>query len=252
MRFNLLSIPVRVRPSFLVIAALLGLSANRVDFMVAWVGILFVSILVHELGHALVARSFGSEVAIELNLIGGLTSWSDPGTDIGPGRRALIAAAGSATGLAFGGIIWLATSPFGPFPPLWAFVVEFLVLVNVFWGLLNWLPIRPLDGGHLFTALLEKLFPSRAEVIGNVVFTLTAALALLVALRFRLLWIAALSAWLLWGEFARNRPQAPRTPMPSTLDFDAPTSDDAGPLHEQDGDIIDADVVEDTLDDREG
>ena len=195
--------PVTVRSSFLLIAALIGfLGVGSPAETVAWIVIVFVSILIHELGHAFTARSYGSSVAIELNGLGGLTRWSAPGGELTPGRRAMVAAAGSATGLLFGGLVWLIAGRFGPYGPLVAFILESTIYVNVFWGLLNWLPIRPLDGGHLLESLLEKVAPRRSETIAKVVFTLTAAAALVVAIRFRMIFIAVLAGWLLLSEFS--------------------------------------------------
>ncbi len=161
--FRLFGIPVTIRPSFLLIAALIGLSGGSLGLVVAWVVVVFVSILIHELGHALTARSYGAEVAIELNGIGGLTSWSVPGKELGPGRRALVAAAGSGVGVLFGGMVFLFDRFTGPYDGITGFVIYYLIRVNVLWGLLNWLPIRPLDGGHLFTSLLQKVVPSKAS-----------------------------------------------------------------------------------------
>lgn len=209
--FRLFDMPVTVRGSFLLIAALIGLvGVGGVAETVAWIVIVFASILIHELGHAVTARMFGSEVAIELNGLGGLTRWSAPHGELTPGRRASIAAAGSATGLLFGGLVWLVASRFGPYPTLAGFVLDSLIYVNVFWGLLNWLPIRPLDGGHLLESLLEKIAPNRAEVIARIVFTATAAAALAISLSMRLFFIAVLAGWLLLSELAIGREQAPR------------------------------------------
>lgn len=236
MRFKLAGIPIEVRPSFLLIAVLLGFSLNRVDLILAWIAIIFVSILVHELGHALTARHYGSEVAIELNGIGGLTSWTVPDEGITPGQRALIAAAGSATGLAFGGLVWLAATPFGPFEGLAGFALFYLVRVNVFWGLLNWLPIRPLDGGHLFTSLLERIAPNRGERIADVVFFVTAAAGLVAAILLDLIFAAILVGWLLWGEVSRLMgPGDASTGIP-VLDFDTPAEKLAGEESDQDPD----------------
>lgn len=203
MKFTLFGIPVEIRPSFLLIAALLGLSLQRADLIVSWIAIIFVSILVHELGHAFTARHYGSEVAIELNAIGGLTSWTLPEGGVTPGRRALIAAAGSATGLLFGGLVWLATRPIDPGFGLTGFIVDSLVRVNVFWGLLNWLPIRPLDGGHLFSSLMERFAPKNGERVANAVFFLTAAAGMAIAVTQRLVFVALIAAWLLWAELSR-------------------------------------------------
>ena len=69
--------PVTVRSSFLIVAALIGfLGVGSIEQTIAWIFIVFVSILIHELGHAFTARRFGSQVAIELNGFGGLTRWA--------------------------------------------------------------------------------------------------------------------------------------------------------------------------------
>jgi stage IV sporulation protein FB len=231
--FRLFGIPVTVNPSFLLVAALLGLSTGRLSLVVAWVGVVFVSILVHELGHAQTARAFGAGVEIELNGIGGLTSWSAPEEDFGPGRRALVAAAGSAVGVLFGGAVWLFSQLTGPYSDVTGFIVTNLIFVNVFWGLLNWLPIRPLDGGHLLMSLLQKLTPEKAQRIANLVFFVTAVAALAAALWFRLFFIALLAGWLVMGELTRGRPRRPQASMPP-MSFDAPGSVD--PEEESEGD----------------
>lgn len=220
--FRLFGIPVTIHPSFLLIAALLGFSSRfPLVYLVAWVAIVFVSILIHELGHALTARSYGAEVEIELNAIGGLTSWAVPGKELGPGQRALVAAAGSGVGVIFGGLVWLFDRFTGPYDGVAGFVVSTLITVNVLWGLLNWLPIRPLDGGHLFTSLLQKVVPSKAEVIANVVFFITAAGALVVGLLTQRIFIALLAGWLLMGELTRGRQRRPPTSIPQ-MSFDPP------------------------------
>ena len=220
--FRLFGIPVTIHPSFLVIAALLGFSGRLpVTYLVAWVVVVFISILIHELGHALTARSYGAEVEIELNAIGGLTSWAVPGEELSPGRRALVAAAGSGVGVIFGAMVWLFERFTGPYVEVAGFVVRNLIVVNVLWGLLNWLPIRPLDGGHLFSSLLQKVIPSRAESIGNVVFFLTAAGALVAGVMTRRIFLAVLAGWLLLGELTRGRKTRPTVPIPP-MTFDRP------------------------------
>jgi Zn-dependent protease len=163
-----------------------------------------------------------------LNGIGGLTSWTVPDEGVTPGRRALIAAAGSATGLLFGGLVWIVAAPFGPFAPIVEFTLDNLVRVNVLWGLLNWLPIRPLDGGHLFSSLLERVAPRRGETIADIVFFVTAAAGVILAIYFQLIFVAILTGWLLWGEVSRLiGPGSPTTGLP-VLDFDTPAQKLAG------------------------
>jgi Zn-dependent protease len=228
--FRLFSIPVTVRLSFLLVATFLGLSLGRVPYVVAWVVVVAFSILIHELGHAFTARSFGAEVEIELIALGGLTSWSIPEGELSPGRRASIAAAGSAVGVVFGGLVWLVESYIGPVAGLGGFVIDTLIRVNLFWGVLNWLPVRPLDGGHLFVSLLEKVAPRRAQSISNAVFLVTAAVGLAAALYFRLIFAALLAGFLLYAELTRNRVRQPPVAIPP-MSFDRPeegTEPDAG------------------------
>jgi stage IV sporulation protein FB len=213
--FSLLGIPVRVRWSFLLMAAVLGFVGDQAPvFIVAWVAIVFVSILIHELGHALTARSMGAGVEIELNGLGGLTRWSVPPDVFGPGRRALVAGAGSAVGVLFGGLIWLVASQFGPYSGLALFAINNLIFVNLFWGLLNWVPIRPLDGGHLLESLLEKVVPRRADTIARIVFIATAAAALAWALNEQRIFIVILAGWMLLAEFGIGRSKGPAAPLP--------------------------------------
>jgi Zn-dependent protease len=224
--FKLFRIPVAIRLSFLAMVLLLALiGRNEPARVAAWVGIVFFSILIHELGHALTARSMGATVAIELNGLGGLTRWGIAGEEFGPGRRALVAGAGSAVGVVFGGLVWLVASQFGPYSPFVAFVINNLIWVNLFWGLLNWAPIRPLDGGHLLQSLLQKVAPDRADSIARVIFTITAAAALFWAIQARLLFVAVLAGWMLLIELSpRGRPQE-RPPLPD-LSYDQPEETD--------------------------
>lgn len=220
--FKLFGIPVTIRPSFLAMVVLLGL-LNRSDpaRVAAWVVIVFFSILIHELGHAFAARHFGASVAIELNGLGGLTRWGVGPDQLSPGRRALVAASGSAVGVVFGALLWFVAGQFGPYAEFPAFLINTLIFVNLFWGLLNWVPIRPLDGGHLLQSLLEKTMPERAEPVARVIFTITSAAALVWAIRSDLLFIAVLAGWMLFVEVAPRGSAQPTTAIPK-LNYDEP------------------------------
>lgn len=226
---------------------MLGFFGARDPLLIAlWISIIFVSILVHELGHALTARAYGAEVAIELNGIGGLTRWSIPSSRLGPGRRALVAAAGSAVGVLFGGLVWLVALQFGPYRGITSFVINNLIFVNVFWGLLNWLPIRPLDGGHLLLSLLERFAPERGDVIARVVFVLTAAGGLIFGITSDRLFIALIAGWLLFSEIGTrdSSDEIPAGPVPQ-FGYD----DDPDLSVEQEESAAEM-VVEDPDDDR--
>src|SRR5690606_32791779 len=57
--FRIFGTPIRVEPFFVVVAALFGIRLEPLWVVFAWVGIVFVSVLVHELGHALTYRALG-------------------------------------------------------------------------------------------------------------------------------------------------------------------------------------------------
>jgi len=71
--FRLGPIPVRVEPSFWFVSLLFGLSGGFDVSALTWVAVVFVSILVHELGHALAALAQGASASIFLYSFGGLT-----------------------------------------------------------------------------------------------------------------------------------------------------------------------------------
>jgi stage IV sporulation protein FB len=170
LRFPLFGIPVGVHATFLFVA-LLGATAYRGWDIAWWTIAAFVSILLHELGHALSARAFGATgISITLYGLGGLTSYSH-GREMSHGRSFVVSAAGSFTGIVSGGAVWYLAST-GTFDGASGPVV---VLVNSFvftalvWGVLNWIPIVPLDGGHMVVHLVSMVNEERAPLIGQVI-----------------------------------------------------------------------------------
>ncbi len=113
-QFRLFHYPVRVHLSFFLIALLLGLNSGNLLYVLLWVVIVFVSILLHELGHALVSDYFGRSPSIELLWSGGLTISSRYGLLSYP-KEILISFAGPLAGFLLGGLILLLVRVFGPF-----------------------------------------------------------------------------------------------------------------------------------------
>jgi Zn-dependent protease len=183
LKFPLLGIPVSVHITFLFIA-LLGATTYRGIDIAIWTAAAFASILLHEMGHALVARTFGATgVNVTLYGMGGLTSYS-AATKMSNGRSFLISAAGSAAGIVAGGALLLlgrADIFDGMSPEMLVFIDSFIFTALV-WGILNWIPIVPLDGGHMVQSIASAISEEHGPLISQVITWVTVAIVVPVAL----------------------------------------------------------------------
>ncbi|MCH8921713.1 MAG: peptidase, partial [Planctomycetes bacterium] len=75
LHFSLFGFPVRISPWFWAMSLLLGFRLGNPKLLLMWVGVVFVSILIHELGHALAMRYYGWNARITLYAFGGLASY---------------------------------------------------------------------------------------------------------------------------------------------------------------------------------
>ena len=183
LRFTFLKIPVAVHWSFALIGILV-VGVYEPDEVVGWIVGVFLAILFHELGHALTARGFGADpVKITLFGLGGVTTYP-ANTPLTPGRRFLIAASGSAVGMALGGSLYMARNTeliSGLFPFAQA-VASGFVVAGLLWGALNWLPILPLDGGNMAWHALELVTPRYSLRIAKGLTIVTTAVVAYVAI----------------------------------------------------------------------
>jgi stage IV sporulation protein FB len=165
LNFNLFGFPIRIHPLFWLGAVLIGawsLDAG-LEYLLLWILVVFVSIVVHELGHAFAFRRFGSDSHIVLWIFGGLAV---PHSGIsGRWRRILVALAGPFAGFLLCGLLygsqqltgWLARINMREI----TFLYSALVLVNIYWGVLNLFPVYPLDGGQVSRELCEGKWRGR-------------------------------------------------------------------------------------------
>lgn len=184
LHFSLFGIPVRVHPFFWVVALLLGMRSNDVISLLVWVVAVFLGIVVHEMGHALVMRSYGFSPWITLYGLGGMASYNQAQM-YGPQERSAqrqitIAAAGPIAGFLFAAAVAmlltlagysLATQLGAPYgillipqeqigsPALTRFVFD-LMFISITWGLVNLLPVFPLDGGQIAREILQSFNPA--------------------------------------------------------------------------------------------
>jgi len=191
-RFRVFGFPVRVHPYFWLVTGLMGIGSGgegtRPAEFVGWVAVVFISILVHELGHAFAQRHFGGRPWITLYGLGGLASCDD--CDRSPRSQILISIAGPAAGfvlallcvalvrvsgreIGWSSIEQISNAPlhvpflgrelyWEPLPTRMANMLLYQALwINILWGLVNLLPIYPLDGGRVSREVLTLQQPRR-------------------------------------------------------------------------------------------
>ena len=182
LRFSVLRIPIDVHWSFALIGILV-IRNNPLELVAGFVVGVFVAVLAHELGHALTARAFGAEsVKITLFGLGGLTQY--PITSrLTAGQQFLIAASGSAVGMTLGGAVYLLrdTSLASDVPDVVYAVGVGVAIAGLLWGVLNWLPILPLDGGNMARYALELVTPVYALRIAKALTVVAAAIVVYLA-----------------------------------------------------------------------
>jgi Zn-dependent protease len=187
LHFRILGIPVRVHPLFWLMGLILGLRGGDPMYVVIWIGVLFVSILIHELGHAFTMQYFGQNARVVLYMMGGLAIPDSSPWQVrssrrtrGPLEQILISAAGPGAGFLLAAIVVGTVCAAGgsarlgllfqviPFPLVTlpetandrvADLVGCLLWVNIFWGLINLLPVYPLDGGQIARELFVTADP---------------------------------------------------------------------------------------------
>jgi Zn-dependent protease/CBS domain-containing protein len=114
---------------------------------------LVVSVLVHELSHALTARRFGVEIKeITLWILGGIAQFSEMPKR--PGAEAIVAIVGPLTSLLLGGLFWAVTLLISPAYPGVLFIASYLAVINVVLAVFNLIPALPMDGGRVLRSLL--------------------------------------------------------------------------------------------------
>jgi Zn-dependent protease len=181
LNFRLLGIPVRISPWFWLAGLLLGARSSGPVSLLLWVAALLASILVHELGHAVVIRSFGFRPWITLYGFGGLTSYDPRPVYRSPESetwgRVAISLAGPVAGLLLAALLWLGLVAAGHRPDIvfgpplhltpWvrlpnlrlAEFLNYIFFISVAWGLVNLLPVYPLDGGQIAREIALRFYP---------------------------------------------------------------------------------------------
>ncbi len=223
--FSFMGFPVRITPLFWLIAALLGAGCGTAQLLVLWIAAVFVGIFVHELGHALAMRYYGFLPEIIFYGAGGLTtvnSYSQVNRRFLTGwDNIVISAAGPMAGfdllaIIAGGLLGIGVNPvsyiFGGLDeqqkqtllatlsyPVRVFIYM-LMQICLFWGILNLMPVLPLDGGQISREICLSVNRQEGEFNAlRISFFTSIGLAIFAILFLNDIWMATF-----FGFFALN------------------------------------------------
>ena len=178
--FSLFGIPVQIHPWFWISLAMIGggNSANtQIGILLLALFVLagLISILVHELGHALTGRAFGAHSEITLQAFGGLASFT--GARFTRPQHFLVTAAGPVAQLLLAALILLIIpnhlTEFTPAAYFW----RILTRISIVWALINLLPVLPLDCGQMLNAILG---PARLKLTLSITIVTACIAAILI------------------------------------------------------------------------
>jgi len=164
LRFSLFGIPIRVHPFFWIMTALMGWDGDEIQLTFIWIGCVFLSILVHEFGHALTARYFGWPPEVVLYHFGGYAAFQ-PHWGYTTGRAIFVLLNGPGAGFLLYGVTlivqyMLVENRLFPEDETQRWYVLYALFqmkyINLWWGLVNLLPVFPLDGGQIARHLITQ------------------------------------------------------------------------------------------------
>jgi Zn-dependent protease/CBS domain-containing protein len=119
---------------------------------------LFISVVIHELGHSVIGRGYGVKVRnITLWLLGGMAQFEEIPRQ--RGAEAVIAIAGPITSLVVAAICWLSLQATPSEAAAAQFVLVYLAFMNIALAVFNLIPALPLDGGRVLRSLLALRSP---------------------------------------------------------------------------------------------
>lgn len=173
LNFSIFSIPVHVQWFFWLTSFLLagGLRMEKAEdwvFIFLKIGIILISIIVHELGHALASMRWGGRPTIELHGLGGVTFL---GGEFTRWQHLAISFSGPFASLSLAGISYLLLK-FTELPMEYA--LGYLFWVNLIWTAFNLLPVLPMDGGQILRGFLGPKHERKACIIGMITAVLVA------------------------------------------------------------------------------
>jgi stage IV sporulation protein FB len=193
--------------SFLILIVffvMMNAQSAEIQYALLWAPVLLISVLFHEFAHASMigALGFGSS-AIILQGMGGATYNERRGR---PWQDLLISAAGPASNFLLAWVVGLIITnvPAASRDPFFIALLPLLAYANWFWGVLNLLPLGPLDGNSIVRNFFLLFLRERPAFIISIWISLIigAGVIILCLLR-RDFFIAILVAWYVWTSWTQ-------------------------------------------------
>ena len=175
--------------------------------MLVWIFVVFVSVLAHELGHAIVGRLYGGKPEIRLEAFGGVT-YSQLRQRPSPGKQFILSLAGPVAGLLLGALCLGLVRVLPPAPgSVTAFTMAQFILVSMVWAIFNLVPMLPLDGGQMMLAVIEFIRRKPSTRLASWISVAVAfgVAALVLLFRGADIWILAWCALFAFQNIARAR-----------------------------------------------
>lgn len=158
-------IPIRIHVSFLLLFAFLGFQVfgtrSETPAGVLLIAALFFCVVLHELGHAIVAGRYGIRtLSITLYPIGGVASLEEMPR---PTQELWIALAGPAVNLVIAAILWIVLQQSHQLQHFTLYIepgrsfLANLMTANILLASFNMLPAFPMDGGRVLRALIARV-----------------------------------------------------------------------------------------------
>ncbi len=235
--FRVWGTPVRIHPYFWIMTVILGISGGGSTppaEVIGWIVAVFVSILIHEFGHAFAQRHYGGHPRITLYGMGGLAACDD--CDRSSRAQILISLAGPFAGFAFAALVLIAIRAVGhqagvQFDPevQWELLglengkgmrilgltvywdgffsdginhmISDLIFINGLWGVVNLLPIYPLDGGQVSREVCIMGQPQRGMILSLQISMFAAGAMVFVGLSWKSLFVPLFFGYLAYSSY---------------------------------------------------
>jgi Zn-dependent protease len=208
LRGRVFGFPVHLDLSFVIIMGLIGYRPGvTLVQMGLWLLITPIAVLVHELGHAVLARAAGAQPEIALAGFGGVTTYTPP-TELSRARSLGISLAGPGVGLALGVVLIFVRNGLSDtviFGSWQYYALEYGVWTCIAWSVFNLLPVLPLDGGQAMRELLPGTHDVRTRRAAGVSIVVAVLVAAYAALVWDQIFVALFMAFFVFSNFMTFR-----------------------------------------------